>query len=179
RRWTVEIERLLAPQLERHGGPIAYVEGELPWTDAADAPPAPPLPIVSVSANDPAAMTRSRHALVSGRGSLLWEDVEDAIFPAGWAAGTPFRRGAVSLNGDERPSVGALRRDATLLQHWAALIPNLQGRPLAINLPRGVTAIEMLGKTPASPSAVSVSNASGQAFAAQIQAHDRTGKRIV
>jgi len=181
RQWTVAIERLLAPQLERHGGPVAFVEGALPWTDHADAPPAPPLPIVVVSANDAAAMARSRAAMVTGRGSLLWEDVEDAIFPGGWAA-TPtalFRRGAVSLNGDERPTVGALRRDAALLQHWAELITPLESRPLAMKLPRGVIAVQMHGKTPASPSAVSISNTSAQTFAGEIHAHDRTGKRAV
>jgi Glycosyl hydrolases family 35 len=181
RQWTVEIERLLAPQLERHGGPVAFVDGALPWTDHTDAPPAPPQPVVLLSASDPAAMTRSRAALATGRGSLLWEDVEDAIYPAGWAAaGTSvFRRGAVSLNGDERPSVGALRRDASLLQHWAELIAPLDARPLAMKLPRGVTAIQLQGRTPASPSAVSVSNAATQPFTSEIHARDRSGKHVV
>jgi hypothetical protein len=181
RQWTVEIEKLLAPQLERHGGPVAFVEGALPWSDHADAPPAPPLPAVFISASDSAAMTRSRAALATGRGSLVWEDVEDAIYPTGWAApgSALFRRGAVSLNGDERPTVGALRRDAALLQHWAGLITPLEARPLAMKLPHGVTAVQLQGKTPASPSAVSVSNASAQVFAAEIRAQDRSGKRVV
>jgi hypothetical protein len=181
RQWAVEIEKLLAPQLERHGGPIAFVDGELPWTDQSDGPPAPPLPVVALSANDPGALTRSRQAIAAGRGSLLWEDVEDEIYPAGWAApGIPmFRSGAVSLNGDERKTVGALRRDAALLQNWAALITPLEARPIGMKLPHGVTAVELHGKTPPSASAVSVSNTSGQTFAAEIRAHDRSGKRVV
>jgi hypothetical protein len=181
REWTIEIERLLAPQLERHGGPVAFVEGALPWTDQADAPPAPPLPIVTLSANDAGAMSRSRQALTSGRGSLLWHDVEDVIYPAGWAppGAAMFRRGAVSLNGDERPTVNALRRGAALLQHWAPLITPLDARPLAMKLPRGVTAVQLRGRTPGSPSAVNISNNSEQTFSSDIRAHDRSGKHIV
>ena len=153
RQWTVEIERLLAPQLERHGGPVAFVEGALPWTDHTDAPPAPPLPIVILSANDPAAMTRSRQALATGRGSLLWEEVEDAIDPAGWASpGSPmFRRGAVSLNGDERPTVGALRRDAALLRALGRADRTARCAAVAMKLPRGVTAVQLVARLPRLP----------------------------
>ena len=58
----------------------------------------------------------------SARGALVWTDVEDALFPAGWAANpaTLLRKGAVGLSGDEHPATGALRRDAALLRTWSA-----------------------------------------------------------
>jgi hypothetical protein len=181
RQWTVEIERVLAPQLERHGGPVAFVEGALPWSDHAAAPPAPPQPITILSANDAASMARSRHALATGRGSLLWEEVEDALYPAGWAApGSPvFRRGAVGLNGDERPSVSALRRDAALLNHWAALIAPAVAQPAIVKPPRGVTAVQLPARSPASASAVSVVNASAQPFSGELRVRDRSGKHPI
>ena len=180
RQWAGELERILAPQLERHGGPVAFVEGALPWTDHDAAPPGPPLPVAALSANDPAAMARSRQALAAGRGSLLWQDVEDAIYPAGWGAtgDVRFRRGAVSLNGDERPTVGALRRDAALLQHWAGLITPLAARPLSMKLPRGVTAVELRARA-AAASVVSIVNASAQPFTGDLRAWDRMGRRAI
>ena len=67
-------------------------------------------------------------AFASAAGLVLWEDVEDAISPAGWErAGSPiYRAGAISLNGDERPTVGALRRDGALLRHWATLLAGMK-----------------------------------------------------
>jgi hypothetical protein len=175
RQWSSELEKLLAPQLDRHGGPIAYVEGWLPWTDRETAPPVPPLPITILSANDPAALARSRHAMAAGRGSLLWEEVEDALYPVGWeAAGSPiFREGAVSMNGDERPTVTALRRDAALLERWAALLPPLAALPLTTKLPHGVTAVELRARTPASAAALSVVNSSAQSFSGELRVLDR------
>jgi hypothetical protein len=180
RQWMLALERFLAPQLERHGGPIAFVEGAIPWADPDSGPPALPLPVTALSANDPSAMARSRAAIAGGRGSLLWEDVEDAIYPAGWEApaSPPFRKGAVSLNGDERPTVNALRRDAALLQHWAALIPPLSPAPAPVKLPGGVTALELLGRTPAAASALSIVNASAETFAGELRVHDRA-KHII
>ena len=181
RQWSEELERILGPQLERHGGPVAFVEGALPWSDREAAPPAPPLPLTIVSAADPTAMARSRYALALGRGSLLWQDVEDAIYPAGWAgpAEVHFRRGAVSLNGDERPTIGALRRDAALLEHWAPLITPLSAHPLQMKLPRGVTAVQLRGRTPGAPSVLSIVNTSAQPFTGEMRASDRTGKHVI
>src|ERR1022692_2749084 len=128
RPWLHELENLLAPQTEKHGGPIAFVEGGTSINAGIlDAPP-PPLPVTVVSAHDPAAMNRSRQALAAAGGALLWEDVEDALFPAGWErpGGPLYRAGAVSLSGDERPTVSALRRNAALLRHWAALLPGMK-----------------------------------------------------
>src|ERR1035438_5925141 len=123
--WLHVLEGQLAPQTEKHGGPIAFVEG---GTSILLDAPAPPVPVTVVSARDPAAMTRSRQTLVTASGALLWEDVEDALFPAGWErpGGPLYRAGAVSLNGDERPTVAALRRNAALLRHWAALLPGMK-----------------------------------------------------
>ncbi len=124
RAWLHELDNLLAPQTLKHGGPIEFVEGSPGILDV----PAPPGPVIAVSAHDPGAMSRSRQALAAARGALLWEDVEDALFPAGWErpGGPLYRAGAVSLNGDERTSVAALRRNAALLRHWAPLLPGMR-----------------------------------------------------
>ena len=58
----------------------------------------------TVSIQDASAMPRSREAIASTRGALLWVDVEEALYPAGWEApGTPpLHTGAVDLSGIER-----------------------------------------------------------------------------
>jgi hypothetical protein len=181
RPWLHELENLLAPQTERHGGPIAYVEGAA----ILDASP-PPLPVTVISAHDSAAMARSRQALAAG-GTLLWEDVEDALYPAGWERpGSPlYRPGAVSLNGDERPAAAILRRNAFLLRHWAPLLPGMKPERLhpvrvaAGRLPPGVTATEMVSREPGVASAVSVSNESRQPFQNTLRAWDPFAKRTI
>ena len=82
RAWLKQLEQLLATQTASHGGPIAFVEGRVLAIDAA----APPAPVTTISAMDPGAFARSREAMSSARGALLWTDVEDAVYPAGWAA---------------------------------------------------------------------------------------------
>src|SRR2546422_5633680 len=69
-----ELTATLEPQLERHGGPIAFVEG--PSTLEA---PAPPFPVTRLSATASDTLFRSRTAFAGGRGSLLWQDVEDTL----------------------------------------------------------------------------------------------------
>jgi hypothetical protein len=182
RTWLHELENLLAPQTVKHGGPIAFVEGGAGTLDA----PVPTLPVTVVSAHDPAAMTRARQALVTG-GALLWEDVEDALYPAGWSrpGGPIYRAGAVSLNGDERPTVAALRRNARLLRHWAALLPAMKPerahsvRTAAGKLPAGVTAIELYSRTPGVASAISIANESRQPFQNTVRAWDPFNKRSI
>ena len=142
-----ELTATLEPQLERHGGPIAFVEGP----SKLDAP-APPSPVTRLSATAPDALFRSRTAFAGSHGSLLWQDVEDTLAPA-------LRRGIVSFSGDERPGATALRRDAALLHYWAAILPALQterkltGKPAAMQLlsagPRGVSAVAISNKTAA------------------------------
>ena len=181
--WLHELESLLAPQTEKHGGPIAFVEGNAGILDA----PAPPLPVTVVSAHDPAAMTRSRQALAAAGGALLWEDVEDALYPVGWErqGGPLYRAGAVSLNGDERPAVAALRRNATLLRHWGALLPGMKPErayPVKLStgkLPPGVTATEVVSRAPGVASAVSIANQSRQAFRNTLRAWDPFTKRSI
>ena len=178
--WLHGLDSLLAPQTEKHGGPVAFVEGKIGTLDAAP----PPGPVTVVSALDPAALTRSRQALATG-GALLWEDVEDALYPAGWErpGGPLYRAGAVSLNGDERPSVAALRRSAALLRHWAALLPGMKPdrthpvRLAAGSLPPGVTATELVSRTPGAASAVSISNDSRVPFQNTVRAWDTFARR--
>jgi hypothetical protein len=142
--------------------------------------------VTVVSARDPAALARGRQALTTG-GTLLWEDVEDALWPAGWErpGGALYRAGAVSLNGDERPTVAALRRNASLLRHWGALLPGMKPerahpvRLAAGKLPTGVAAIEMVSRTPGVASAVSIANESSQPFQNTVRAWDPFAKRSV
>ena len=49
---------------------------------------APPAPVTTISAIDPDALAASRAAIgaAASTGALLWTDVEDALYPAGWAA---------------------------------------------------------------------------------------------
>jgi hypothetical protein len=142
--------------------------------------------VTVVSARDPVALNRSRQALATG-GTLLWEDVEDALYPAGWErpGGPLYRAGAVSLDGDERPSVSALRRNAALLRHWAALLPGMKPerahpvRLAAGKLPTGVAATEMVSRAPGVASAVSIANESRQPFQNTVRAWDPFAKRSV
>jgi hypothetical protein len=176
-----ELDNLLVPQTETHGGPIAFVEGRI---GVPDVPP-PPGPVTVISALDPAAMTRSRQALATAAGTLLWEDVEDALYPAGWErpGGPLYRAGAVSLDGDERPAVAALRRNAALLRHWGSLLPGMKPERLhpvrlAVGkFPPGVSAMELVSRTPGAASAVSIVNSSRQPFHNIVRAWDPFTKR--
>jgi hypothetical protein len=152
--WLKALEGLLAPQTEKHGGPIAFVEGRELTIEAA----APPTPVTAISINDSFALARSRDAIASARGALLWVDVEEALYPAGWeAAGAPLlRKGAVDLSGQEGPATAALRRDAALLRNWASFFAGLRQvsapKPMTTKLPRGLATAELI-----SPAASAVS----------------------
>jgi hypothetical protein len=170
RQWLKQLGQLLATQTASHGGPVAYVEGGVLSIDAGP----PPNPVVEVVATRPEALAVSRDAIVSARGALVWRNVEDALYPEGWApdASSFLRRGAVGLAGDERPTTGALRRDAALLRNWGALLAGM--RPAAppkpaVKLPEGVTVFEV-----ASPvaSAVSVSNRGATPFEGDLRVLD-------
>ena len=164
RQWLDALSRLLGPQAARHGGPVAYIEGR--GTLAVDAP-APPGPIVTISASDPAALVHSRDAIAGRHGALLWRDVEDAVYPAGWAANpaTLLRKGAVGLSGDERAPVGPLRRGAALLRNWSPALARMSAvampQPAGGKLPDGVHAVELASP---STSAVCISNSGKQPF---------------
>ena len=163
RAWLKQLEGVLATQTVSHGGPIAFVEGRALAIDAA----APPSPVTSISATGTNAFARSRESMSSARGALLWTDVEDALYPAGWAANpaTMLRQGAVALSGEEHPATAALRRDAALLRSWARLFAELHHVTLPKreggHWPEGVSAVELV--SPAA-SAIAITNASRKLF---------------
>jgi hypothetical protein len=172
RAWLKALETVLATQTASHGGPIAYVEGRALAIDAA----APPAPVAVISATDPSAFTRSRQAMAAAARALLWTDVEDALYPAGWAANPEplLRKGAVGLSGDERPTTSALRRDAALLRNWARLFPGLH--PVAMPKPTGVTAVELVSPV---ASAVSITNTGTKPFHNDVRVREPLSKRTL
>ncbi len=145
------LEGALETQVAAHGGPIAFGEG------CGLGVIAPPVPLTVLSANDPAALLKSRTAMAASHGTLLWQDVEDApLAPV-------FRHGAVSLNGEEKPAVAALRRSAGLLRQWSALLPGM--KPVRHRIPGPLTVIRMEPLKPGGPGAASVVNNSRQPYA--------------
>ena len=178
RAWLKQLEQVLATQTASHGGPIAFVEGRVLAIDAA----APPSPVTTISAIETSAFARSREAMSSARGALLWTDVEDALYPAGWAANpsTLLRKGAVGLSGDEHPATAALRRDAALLRSWARLFADLHHvtlpKPAAGKLPEGVSAVELVSP---SASAISIANASQKPFHDDLRVLEPLTKRTL
>ena len=176
--WLKQLEQVLATQTASHGGPIAYVEGHALAIDAA----APPSPVTTISALESSALARSREAMSSARGALVWTDVEDALYPAGWAANpsTLLRKGAVGLSGDEHPVTAALRRDAALLRGWARLFADLRHvslpAPAAGKLPEGVSAVELVSTA---ASAISITNASRKTFHDDLRVAEPLSKRTL
>jgi hypothetical protein len=179
RAWLRQLEQLLTTQTAKHGGPIAYVEGRALAIDAI----APPAWVTTISAIDPDALGKSRAALTAAVPSaVLWTHVEDALYPAGWAADptTLLRRGAVGLSGDERPSAVPLRREAALLRKWApvraSLQPVLMPKPAAGKFPDGVTASEL---TSAGASAVGITNRGKVPFQDELRVFEPISKRTL
>ncbi|HWB86539.1 MAG TPA: beta-galactosidase [Bryobacteraceae bacterium] len=176
--WLTQLEDLLATQTAQHGGPVAYVEGAPLAIDAAP----PPTPVTVVSTTDAGALARSRDAMIAADGSLLWQGVEETVYPEGWEANTSrlIRAGAVDLNGHERPSTHALRRDAALLHNWLRLLPTLvpaaAPKPLTGKLPAGVTAAERI--SPAA-SVVSVTNRGSQTFHGDLRVEETGSRRTL
>jgi hypothetical protein len=180
RRWLKELGDFLATRTASHGGPVAYVEGGLLAIDAAAAP----APVTSISLTSPDALAASRDALGKGKpfgsGALLWRDVEDAIYPEGWAPGPAWlRKGAVGLSGDETPATAALRRDAALLRNWGPLLAGLTAiplpKPVAGKLPEGITAFEA---TSPAASAVSITNRGKTTFHDDLRVAEPGTKRV-
>jgi hypothetical protein len=176
--WLKALEGLLGAQTVSHGGPVACIEGRGPAIGAG----VPPSPVTRLSAGDPAALARSRAAIAAGHGALLWTDVEDSLYPAGWETppGSLLRHGAVGLSGDEHPATGALRRDAALLRNWTALLPSLHSiampKPAAGKLPDGVSGLEL---TSMAASAVSITNSSAQPFHDDLRVFEPVSKRTL
>lgn len=175
--WIREIKGLLEPQTAIHGGPVAFVEGKALEIDAA----APPEPVIAISAVDPQALARSREVLISRRGAVLWTDVEDKLYPAGWApeGSALLRKGAVGLSGDEPGGAVALRRDAALMRNWSALFgalkPMTMPKPEAGKWPDGVSVAEV---TSPEASAVSIVNRGKQDFHDDIKVFEPGTRRI-
>jgi hypothetical protein len=108
-----ELNSLLATQLVEHGGPVVI---------------GMPQPVARVSLKSPTALQLSRSVILSSRGSLTWFDVEDTRDRSG------YHRGAVSFTGDEQqPLTAVLRRDAFLLQYWAAMLPSMRTQKMSFN----------------------------------------------
>jgi hypothetical protein len=176
--WFKALEEVLGPQTVAHGGPIAWVQGRRPAIEA----PEPPKPVAVLAATDAGAFLQSRKMLVSGVRSLLWTDVEDALYPAGWepVPGSLLRNGVIGLSGDERPGAVALRRQAGLLRYWAPLLLSMRPvpmpKPASGSLPRGVTAVEL--SSPAI-SAVVISNNSPQAFHDELRVFEPVSKKTL
>jgi len=176
--WMKQLEALLATQTSKHGGPIAFVEGhEL----AIDAPP-PPAPAATISATDAAALARGRSVIASARGALIWTNLEESLYPAGWQAGSaaPLHAGAVDLGGNERPAAAAVRRNAALLGKWEPLLAQLKPVPMPApatgKLPRGVSVAELV--SPAI-SAVSLINRGAVPFHDDLRVLDPASKRVL
>src|SRR5207253_100505 len=129
----------------------------------------------------PSALAKSRAAIAAAKGALIWTDVEDSVYPAGWGANpaSPLRKGAVGLSGDERPATAALRRDAALLHGWARLLPQM--RPVAMPKPASgklphVTAVELISPL---ASAVSITNAGAAPFHDELRIVEPVSKKVL
>ncbi|HUK15706.1 MAG TPA: beta-galactosidase, partial [Bryobacteraceae bacterium] len=180
--WVKQIENLLATQTTSHGGPVEFVEGKWPALDVAPLPQ----PITMLSATDLQALARSRAAIEKAHGTLLWKDVEDELYPAGWlpvSAGDPpslLHKGAVGLSGDERSTVAALRRSAALLRNWPALLRNLQPVALAhaagAKLPDNIAIAEL---SSGAAGAVSITNRGPNEFHDDLRLYEPAAHRTV
>ena len=160
-----DLETKLEPQLEKHGGPVAFIEG--PSTLAA---PAPPSPITRLSATASTSLLRSREVFAGGHGSVLWQDVEDTLAPT-------LQRGVVSFSGDERPGARTLRRNAALLQNWAAILPGLN---TTRKIPGKIPAVQLTSVGPHAASAVSISNTGTSTWTGPLHVYDpRVGRQLI
>ena len=175
--WWKAVGDQLAPQTAAHGGPIALAQGVPPQVTA----PGPPAPVALVSALDANALARSREVIGAGRGSLVWTDVNDRLYPEGWASGKVFfRQGAIGLSGEERGALIALRRSAALLHGWGPLMAELQPatmpKPATGKLPEGMTAVEL---TSPAASAVRITNGGTAPFLDELRVGDPGSKRVL
>ncbi|MGP8243753.1 MAG: beta-galactosidase [Bryobacteraceae bacterium] len=178
REWMKQLKDLLEPQMAAHSGPIVFLEGgELGLGGAA-----PPTPVTTLSAVDANAFARSRAALAAARGAVLWRDVEEGLYPAGWAPapGTVLRPGAVSLDGDETAAVRGIERDAALLRNWARLLAQLE-RGAPPRLASGKPPIPLAAAQLCSPtaSAVAVTNPGPNVFHDDLRVWDTAGKHAL
>jgi hypothetical protein len=178
REWIKRLRELLEPQMAAHGGPIAFLEGpELALGGAA-----PPAPVTTLSAMDANAFAQSRAALASARGVVLWRDVEEGLYPAGWAPapGVVLRPGAVSLDGDETPAVRGIERDAALLRNWAPVLAQLEpGTPPRLGSGKAPNPLAAAQLSSPGASAVIVTNPGPDVFHDDLRVWDAAGKRAL
>jgi hypothetical protein len=156
-----ELHAFIEPHMQSHGGPVMY------WGEQAA-----PRPVTRLSALSEKVLALSREALATPHGTLIWTDVEDTVAP-------DFHRGALSLAGDERISLGPLRRDAALLGYWAngmgALTQQREIRPAEGKLPEGVTARQLIGGA----SAVNIVNRTAVAYRGELRVFYPPLKRTI
>jgi hypothetical protein len=143
--------------------------------DAAEAP----TDVARISASEKDALAKAREVLAAGSGAVLWTEVEDALYPAGWSAdpAVRLRKGVVGLGGDERPAAASVRRSAALLRNWLNLAGAFELTPMpAAKLPEGVTGAEAIS---AASSAVSISNRSGVEFHDDLKVIEPVSRRVL
>jgi hypothetical protein len=178
REWIEQLKALLEPEMAAHGGPIVFLEGSELGLGGAD----PPAPVTTVSAMDGKAFALSREAMATARGVVLWRDVEEGLYPAGWgpAPGTVLRPGAVSLDGDETPAVHALERDAALLRNWARLLAQLDpAAPPRLGTGKPPDALAAAQLSSLWASAVVVTNTGPDVFHDDLRAWDPAAKHAL
>ncbi len=151
--WVRSPSALSEQDMAAHGGPVKWMDGSAPV----------PQPVVRVSASDPAALFRSRAAIASGRGTLLWADVEDTLTTQG-----VFQKGAVSFAGNERAGAAIVRREAALLRTWTPLLSAARRRSVSGRFPPGVQASALVS-TAGLGSAVSLVNQSSKPFSGPLK----------
>jgi hypothetical protein len=125
---------------------------------------------VRVSALSPTALIESRKAILD-RKSVLWTDVETQVAPF-------FRKGAVSLSGDEDGSLPALRREAALWHYWSPVLSgeSEERKPAETHVPSTVTVSQRIVSE---ASALSVINNGKVAWQGELQAWLPSYKKTV
>ncbi len=175
--WLRALEGVLATQTASHGGPVAWMEGAL----SIDAAP-PPAPVTTISATDPAALRRSRAAIITAHGALLWSSVIDELYPPGWqpSAGPLLQKGSVPVGLHDHRGAAALIRSAALMRNWAPLLTGMQRavmpKPMAGKLPDGLSAVEL---TSAAASAASIVNQGARAFHDELRVIEPASKHVL
>ena len=148
-------EPLANSLLEAHGGPVHWV-----GTTAV------PQPIYRLSALSPISLAQARGIAETQMGTVLWTDVETTTKPL-------LHRGAIAFNGEEQPTLTALRRQLQILRQWQPLLGQLtleQAVPLAAGkLPDAVSVRQLTAAEPLSASVVSIVNKGALPFRGELR----------
>ena len=86
-----------------------------------------PAAVRKVSALSAAAVIESRRSILDHE-TVLWTDVESLASPE-------YRKGAVTLSGEEEPATQPLRREAALFRYWSTQLTASTGHTQADRLP--------------------------------------------